>query len=64
LGYGHEKRRNLKAPLKQANALGIARAIIIVAEKVKGDNLVLQDMVKGEQAKVPRDMVVELLKSA
>jgi len=56
--------RSLKAQLKQANALSIAHAIIIGDEEVKGGNLVLRDMVKGEQAEVPRDKVVELLKSA
>lgn len=55
--------KSLKAQLKQANALGVARAIIIGEEEVNKDCVVLRDMARGEQTEIPQNKVIALLKS-
>lgn len=54
--------KSLKAQLKQANALGVAQAVIIGEEEVSKGCVVLRDMTRGEQTEVPHDKVVALLK--
>jgi len=53
--------KSLKAQLKQANALGTARTLIIGEEEVRKGCVVLRDMSRGEQTEVPHDKIVSLL---
>lgn len=54
--------KSLKAQMKQANTLGMARAIILGEEEIKTGSVMLRDMTKGEQEKVSRDNVIALLR--
>jgi len=54
--------KSLKAQLRQANALGVACALIIGEDEVKSGTVVLRDMAKGEQRKVSVGEVVSVLK--
>jgi len=53
--------RSLKAQLRQANALGAAYALIIGEDEVGSRTVVLRNMEKGEQQKVPANEVLGLL---
>jgi len=53
--------KSLKAQLKQANALGTVRTIIIGEDEVTKGCVVLRDMSRGEQTEVPQDKIVSLL---
>ena len=55
--------RSLKAQLRQANALGVAYALILGEEEVASGTVVLRDMAKGEQKTFKRDEIVAVLES-
>lgn len=55
--------RSLKAQLRQANALGAAYALIIGEDEVGSRTVVLRNMAKGEQRKVPAHEVLGLLRN-
>lgn len=55
--------RSLKAQLRQANALGAAYALIIGEEEVGSGVVMLRNMEKGEQHKVPVHEVLSLLRN-
>lgn len=55
--------RSLRAQLRQANALGAAYALIIGGDEVKSGAVVLRDMAKGEQRRVPVDEALGLLRN-
>jgi histidyl-tRNA synthetase len=54
--------RSLKAQLRQANNMGIPRAIIIGEEEVKSGTVILRDMTNASQQTVPFLQLPELLK--
>jgi histidyl-tRNA synthetase len=54
--------RSLKAQLRQANNMGIPRAIIIGEEEVKTGTVILRDMTNASQETVPFLKLPELLK--
>jgi len=56
--------KGLKAQLKQANSLDVAQTIIIGEEEIRRGVVVLRDMAKGDQAEVPQDKIIDLLKNA
>jgi len=56
--------KSLRAQLRQANALGVAYALILGEEEVKSGTVVLRDMAKGEQKTVSRDEVAGILEKA
>jgi histidyl-tRNA synthetase len=45
--------KSLRGQLRQANSLGIARALILGKEEIKKHNVTLRDMSSGEQTTVP-----------
>ena len=55
--------RSLKAQLRQANALGVAYALIIGEDEVGSGVVMLRNMEKGEQRKVPVHEVLSLLRN-
>ena len=55
--------RSLRAQLRQANALGAVYALIIGGDEVKSGAVVLRDMAKGEQRRVPVDEALGLLRN-
>lgn len=54
--------KSLRSQLRQANTSGVSRTLIIGEEEVKTDTVLLRDMVKGEQRRVPLEGVPSLLK--
>ena len=65
-GFAAEKNlmgRSLKAQMKFAGRLGASYVVIFGLEEIKQGRLVLRDMLKGEQLELPRNGLVEYLKS-
>ena len=54
--------RSLKAQLRQANSLGVRRAVIIGDEEVKAGTVILRDMTTASQETVTLDRLKDLLK--
>ncbi len=54
--------RSLKAQIRQANSLGIGRALIIGEEEMKTASVALRDMVNAEQKSVPVKELIALIK--
>ena len=54
--------KSLKAQLRQANSLGVTRAVIIGDEEVKAGSAILRDMANARQETVPRGKLPGLLK--
>jgi len=55
--------RSLKAQLKQANALGLPKAVILGEEEMEKGTVMLRDMARGEQEEMPIEKAVALLKT-
>ena len=55
--------KSLKAQLRQANALGVGRVVIVGEEEAARDTVVLRDMASGQQREVPSRSLVAELKS-
>ncbi len=55
--------RSLKAQLRQANTLGASYALIFGEEEVRSGTVVLRNMEKGEQRKVPANELLGLLRN-
>jgi histidyl-tRNA synthetase len=54
--------KSLKAQLKQANALRVPQAIIIGEKEIRRGNVVLRDMMQGEQVELSLEEVIRQLK--
>lgn len=54
--------RSLKAQLRQANTLGVSKAVIIGDEEVKAGTAILRDMTTASQETVALDRLKDLLK--
>lgn len=54
--------RSLKAQLKQANSMGIPRAVIIGEDELKNRCALLRDMSKGDQETIPLDRLPDALR--
>ena len=54
--------KSLKAQMRQANSLGVTRAVIIGDEEVKAGSAILRDMTNARQETVPRGELPGLLK--
>ena len=53
--------KSLRGQLRQANSLGIARALILGEEEVKSHSVTLRDMSSGEQTTVPLSEVAPVI---
>ncbi len=53
--------RSLKAQLKQADSLGLSRAIIIGGDEISTGSAIVRDMTRGEQVRIPIDQLVSEL---
>ncbi len=56
--------KSLKAQMRQANSLGVTRAVIIGDEEIKAGSVVLRDMANARQETVPRGELPGLLERA
>ncbi len=54
--------KSLKAQLRQANTLGVFKAVIIGEEEVKTGTVILRDMTTSQQKTVPLDQLEKLLR--
>jgi len=54
--------KSLKAQLRQANNLGVKKAVIIGEQELATGTVVLRDMTSGEQKNVPLRQVLDLLR--
>ena len=65
-GFAAEKDlmgRSLKAQMKFAGRLGASYVVIFGLEEIQQGRLLLRDMLKGEQVELPKNGLVEYLKS-
>jgi len=54
--------RSLKAQLRQANALGVAHALILGEDEVKRGTVILRDMARGEQQVMTPEQALQALR--
>ena len=54
--------KSLRSQLRQANALGASRTLIIGEEEMQTDTVLLRDMMKGEQRREALESVLNLLR--
>jgi histidyl-tRNA synthetase len=56
--------RSLKAQLRQANALGVAYALILGEDELETGTVLLRDMAEGEQRRVATDEAISILSAS